>query len=397
MKKGRYKKASVYYEKGEIEKALKECELAIAENLKDSAILNLKGIILYQKGLLNEAITCWNINREFNDDSLAKSYIKDVQSDKKLEELYYEGEALLNNLNVDEALGKFKLCQESDFNSIKVNTAIAICYFKKGQFEESRFYIIKALKIDKNFISAKKLSKELDGISGEGKVNSKSIVAIVLLLSMIAGGVYYFSTNIIEGGNKSNELSSVDTDNSEKKEDTKGETREEIDFSTLEAAIRDKDVDKLYVLLKSVDKDKLSKDNIEKVNKAEILIKDFGVEKFYNLAQEYVKKEDNLNAYNELKKAYEYGSESYLYQHIVYFRGFIAKELNEVDEAIKYYEEYIKLYDKQGYTEEVLYNLVVLNKDINKSKSKEYAKKLVKDYPKSMYNNKVVQGIINGE
>ena len=46
-----YSKAIKYYEEGKLEKALLQCEEAISLNLRNSAALNLKGLLLYLKGI----------------------------------------------------------------------------------------------------------------------------------------------------------------------------------------------------------------------------------------------------------------------------------------------------------------------------------------------------------
>lgn len=120
-----------YYEKGKLNKALEICEFELAKGLDNSDILNLKGLLLYQKGDLNEAITVWKLNKDINNDAVAQNYIKGTISDKKRLELYKEGEQALKQLKIDRALELFKMCAESDFNAIKVNTGLGLCYQKK--------------------------------------------------------------------------------------------------------------------------------------------------------------------------------------------------------------------------------------------------------------------------
>ena len=126
-----YNKAMDYYEKGKINKALEICEDVLSEGLDNPAVLNFKGLLLYQKGNLTEAITAWKINRDLNNDDIAKNYIKDAMADERRLDLYKQAEKALRQLKVDMALDLFNRCSESDFNAIKVNTGIAMCYQKK--------------------------------------------------------------------------------------------------------------------------------------------------------------------------------------------------------------------------------------------------------------------------
>lgn len=99
------------------------------------------------------------MNSDLNNDDIAKSYINDSILDRKRLELYRQGEQALKQLKVDKALNIFMRCAESDFNAIKVNTGIAMCYQRKGDFYRAREYAEKVLNIDKNAITAKKSRK----------------------------------------------------------------------------------------------------------------------------------------------------------------------------------------------------------------------------------------------
>ncbi len=133
-----YNKAVKYHDEGNLDKAIDVCEKAMLENLKNAAILNLKGLIFYQKGELDEAITVWNINREFNDNDMAKSYIRDSISDREKISLYEEAESAIKKLSIDKAIELLNKCAESDFNTIKVNTALGLCYYKKVNQKKQR-------------------------------------------------------------------------------------------------------------------------------------------------------------------------------------------------------------------------------------------------------------------
>ena len=102
-----YDKAMDYYEKGRINKALEICEEVILEGLDNPVVLNFKGLLLYQKGNLNEAITVWKINGDFNNDDIAKNYIKDAIADEERLELYRQGEKALKQLKIDKSLDLF--------------------------------------------------------------------------------------------------------------------------------------------------------------------------------------------------------------------------------------------------------------------------------------------------
>ena len=126
-----YNKVLDYREKGEINKALELCESILAENLREAEILNFKGLMLYEKGMLKDAVTVWKINVDLNNDSMASSYVKDAGYDQERMRIYKEAEQLLKKSDINNAIPLFLECAKSDFNSIKVNTGLAWCYQKK--------------------------------------------------------------------------------------------------------------------------------------------------------------------------------------------------------------------------------------------------------------------------
>ena len=100
------------------------------------------------------------------------------------------------------------------------------------------------------------------------------------------------------------------------------------------------------------------------------------------------------SAKSDMNLAYIYGRENYLYPHILFFNAVIEAKLNNVEESIKFYEEYEKLFSKGEYIEEVLYELALMYKEKDINKSIYYAKKLKKSYSKSIYYNKNIQNIL---
>ncbi|SQB22156.1 tpr-repeat-containing protein [Clostridium beijerinckii] len=150
--------------------------------------MNFKGLLLYQKGNLDEAVTVWKMNSDLNNDDIAKSYINDSILDRKRLELFRQGEQALKQLKVDKALNIFMRCSESDFNAIKVNTGIAMCYQRKGDFYRAREYAEKVLNIDKNAITAKKIEKELkdSGTFIEERNSSKGLFGIIIMVIVVA-------------------------------------------------------------------------------------------------------------------------------------------------------------------------------------------------------------------
>lgn len=420
-----YNKAMDYYEKGKINKALEICEDILIEGLDNPAALNFKGLLLYQKGNLPEAITVWEINKGLNNDDIAKNYIKDSMADERRLDLYKQGEQALRQLKIDKALELFKRCSESGFNAIKVNTGIAICYQKKGDLYKAKEYVKKALSIDKNAITAKLVEKELkeDGVYLESPKSSKgfliTITILFLVVAIITGGCLIISkvkeknlTNNLEEA-KDNEIikekSSKADDSKENGEQKKPEVNSEttyqgtdkeeprntyFDKEKLKILIDSNDLDGVYEQLKNVKEELISSEDDQIYKQAVNLMKSQGISKFYEYGLWYFNQKNYSYARQSFDKAYAYCEGSSIKEHILFYRASSSYQQSDNQTALLQYEEYYKQYPKGVYTEETLYELALLSNAVDKGKSKIYANALINNFPKSIYINDNIVSIL---
>lgn len=434
--KNLYKKAMAYYEEGKINRALELCELILAENLEFAAVLNFKGLLLYQKGDLKGATATWNLNINLNNDKFARKYVEDSKSDVKRIELYKEGELYLKQLKIDSALEKLKQCAESDFNTIKVNCALAIAYQKKGEFTLAKHHIDKALKLDVNYAAAKKVKNELTEVGmyeGEQQnVKSKKAISfltgIVILIVVCMGSYMGFAKmnenrkaeelraqREIEAQNKKDawnemeakkqaekqaEIDAAQNAENEKLEDVENNSADENKKTTLDAErinvlIANNDLDNLYIELDNVDSEALTAQDKALYDKAADILKNNGTEKFYLSGVEDFKNEKYDDALDKFNKAYEYCSGTYLEEHVIFYKARTYLEQGNKKEAIKAYEEYYNKYPQDTYTSGVLYQLALLTYENDITVSKDYANQLISKYPKSIYLNDRIQSILN--
>lgn len=430
-----YEKAMKLYEQGKIDKALDICDSALSEELNNSSILNFKGLLLYQKGKLNEAITVWKINKKFNNDAISENYINDSKNDFERLELYRDGEKALKKLNIELALELFSRCALSDFNSIRVNIGLAICYQKKGDYNKALEYIQKALKIDSINEEAIKVKKELLDFGGykiKKKSSKKSLMVLTFLFTIIlfiGGSIALFmrhnyeslfnnanvnaeniehnsNTDNIDLSNKNDEeeikgeetIKTNEKINDEEKEKKVDETDKKIvgfDNKKIEELIGNRNIDGLVDELKMIKKDDISTENIYLYRQAIELINTEGVVNYYNKGLTYYNEKNYENAEIEFDKAYAFCENNAYKEHIIFYRASNLSQLMKNDLAIKQYEEYYEQYPNGVYREGVLYELVLLNSSIDKEKSKKYANELVNSFPQSIYINDYIINILN--
>lgn len=394
-----YSKAIKYYEEGKLEKALLQCEEAISLNLRNSAALNLKGLLLYLKGNLDEAVATWKINWDFNDDKIAKNYIQDSKADYSRVKLFNKGEKHLARLEIDEAIESFMKCRESDFNSLNVNLSLAKCYLKKCEYTLSSYYLIKALEIDRFNNEANNIKKSIESYSNE-KINvsnnllnlKRVTICIGIILIIIAVPLISNIYSIKHKENTDKQYFNNNMNEEVEKEDNKEESS--IDLSKIDKYIDEKNYLELHNIISKVRVEDLSKEEQVFYYRGKEALVANGVDYLYKRGMESYNNKKYESAKSDMNLAYIYGRENYLYPHILFFNAVIEEKLNNVDESIKFYEEYEKLFSKGEYIEEVLYKLALMYKEKDINKSVYYADKLKKSYSESIYYNKNIQNIL---
>ncbi|GAA0086620.1 tetratricopeptide repeat protein [Clostridium sp. CTA-7] len=372
-----YEKALDLYNKGYIDKAIEQCEIGISRNLKDSNLLNLKGLLLYLKGNIEEAVSLWKINKDYNGDNISKSYLIDIEKDFRRKELFEEAEELIKNLNIDEAIEILNICNESDFNLIGVNNNLAICYMKKGLYDNSKFYIKKVFAVDKNNITAKSINKEINeilDIKDNNKIVFKSIIITFIIFMIVSTGAIVMgklkntplveekllSDNLSASNNIENSNTINESENSSSKDEAKQNNIQDKNNEKIENPLTEDDITSNYINATNLFSQ-------EKYNDAKVL----------------------------LEKTIIYSEKSHLNDDILFLLASASEKIAKNEEAIKYFEQYIYKYEKGNYIEEAYYKIALLYKEINIEKSKFYAQALVNKYKNSIYNNNIIKGILN--
>jgi tetratricopeptide (TPR) repeat protein len=407
-----YLKALNKYNDGYISMAFELCNKSIALNNRNSSALNLKGLLYYLTGKLSEAQVIWQLNYKMNKNDVSLKYLQDSKDDKDMEDRYKRALELIKDLRIDEAKEMLIKCLDSDFNTINVNNAIADCYIKSGEYDTAFKHVNRAVSLDRKNDESRQILKILKNFYGIKKTsNYKKIItaatlaiaAVVIIYSAL--GQEFFNkykiakeneentnkkTSIVNNTNKQPEISAA----VKKSGDTKDKVNTLFPYSQLETSINNGDYNTMYDIYQSWKDKDLSINNKVLLNNAFNTLKKYGTENFYNNGSTYLKNKKYKDSINEFSKAYTVGRESYLYPHIIYFLGLSSEESNDMETALKYYT----IYDescKGDYEETVLYRLAVIYSEIDKTKAKEYAEQLEKNYPNSIYNNSNIKRILN--
>lgn len=402
-----YKKALALLQNGKIDKAMEVCEKSIAEDIRNKAAIDLKGMILYLKGDLKEAKKIWEMNSKVNNDKAARKYLQSIDNDEKLFGYFLKALMCMEKLKINEAVELLERCERSEYNTINVSNNIAICSMKQGDYDKASVYLEKVLKLDRSNEMALQTKKQLEGMevikrSFSFKSLVKPIAAAILIVLVVFGSIYIYNSKFKNFGKfsksepkKTTVKKQVAKNKPKKVAKIEPKPEAKFDETEIQNAINNKDYAKIiYYEENFKDKDLRVNDKIL-MNKALEVLKNDGVAYFYGLGNEYAKKNDYANAEKYLLNAYTYGSSSYLYADVLYFLGTTYKNAGDMENAIKYYTMYDNGYKKGSYEETVLYELAVIYKDVDKEKAKNYANNLLSHYPASMYNNSIIKSIIS--
>ncbi len=411
--KKNYMKAMNYYYEGNFEKALIYCEKSLELGRGNSAALNLKGLLLYLKGDLEEARNQWKINYRLNNDDVARKYLEDSNKDKENLKLFNEGKAAFAQLKIKEALELFKNCEKSHFNFINLNNYLAQCYIKLGQYNNAEKHINEVLKTDKNNKMATetvKLMNDLGVIKYKKKYSNKilvgSSIALILLISLSIYTFIKVSYNknnlIVEDNNKKNNEQKQELSVKEEKEEEINKNKVEenkkeenkFPFEELKVHIDNSKYDDIIKILKDYKNSVLNDNEKQMYIKASNFINKEAIKVYYDKAEEFRNKGDYKNSIKELEKIYEFSEGNYLYEHIIYMLALSYEKESDITTSIKYYEIYANKFKGGDYIENVIYNLAVLNENTNIEKSKKYANEIINKFPYSQFNNSKIENIL---
>ncbi|WP_315118694.1 tetratricopeptide repeat protein [uncultured Clostridium sp.] len=401
-----YNRALEKYNKGYINDSIDLCEKSISLNLNNSSAINLKGLLYYINGDLQESKNLWKMNVHVNKDTVAKKYLEDSEKDDKLLSIYNTSILLIKEMKINEALIMLKECSNSHFNYINVNNYLSLCYMKKGDYLKALEHINNVLETDKNNKFALQSKKEIrkTGIVKRDKMKMLPLIFLLVILLSITSIVLIIKNNRSktvshnENNLNKNEIENmveIEVKEEVKEEIPKEKSVEKFPYEEFKNYIDNRNYDKVYEIVKKWDKKDLTVDEKSIIGKGkEILIME-GREVFYRTGCNYFEKMEYNNAKDYLAMAYEYGADTWYYSHSIYILALCYEEIGNAKEAIKYYTIYDEKFNEGEYKEIVLYNLCLLYKNIDMDKSKHYGNRVIEEYPNSIYNNSKVQDIIN--
>lgn len=400
-----YEKALKLYNNGYIDKAIELCEKGISNSLKDAKILNLKGLLLYIKGNLDEATALWKINKDYNNDPISRAYLEDSRNDFNRYLLYKDAQSLIENLYIDEALENLLECSKSDFNLIEVNNLMALSYMKKGQYDNSRLCLEKVLVIDRKNTVAKERLKEINGLLYINKKSGVLITGLSLIVILSLSILITYNLGIMNINLKGNEIKEIITFKTQDENNKRNEDNNKVEDNNLSENKQESELIENEIpskedkeeIVEDKKEEQVSNDKVEEVSTNE----DFKQLTRAEIQSNYSEASYNfkIKEYDEAIKIFEATKKSSensdLNDDILFFLAASYQGKKDDDKAIEAYKDFLSKYNKGNYVEEAFYKIILLYEDKDISSSKEYAKKFTENYPSSIYNNNKVQSILS--
>lgn len=398
-----YNKVLMYYNRGKLQKALDLCYHKEDLIINSLALLNLKGLMHYLKGEMNEARRCWNLSYRNFSDPISEKYLMDSVNDEELWKSYVRGVKYSKALNITEAIYELEQCKmKSHFNCINVNNQLTQCYLKKTNYDEAILCINEVLSIDSDNKEANDNRKnliDLDVIENKTKkIIIKSFIVSIVLIGIISCYFIFIRPLISNKAKVETPMSSkeqvdklqdelnkntnkdspqkerpIDKDNNEKLHINKmGDLVEKKDFKGI-----DDELDKW-----SLKKDALSVNESIMFNKGKSFMDSNGGEYFYKKGFEFSKSGNYKSAIEYYNIGLKYGIGKFPYEHSLYMLGVAYNKSNDYQNSIKIFEKYYieykeKTYIKDGnYIEDALRYLINMTKNIDDEKYQKYSLEL---------------------
>lgn len=421
----RIKKALECYEKGSLKEALNTCESILKKDPTNEDALILEGKVLFELGNISEAKITWLINADYNKNSDAQMHLDNIEQYTKLKALYDESLKDIENKNFNEAIKKLLTCSEVSFNKRNVDKAMEECFAAKKNTNKTEIDTPTQSKpaVETNIlnglttkINLQEIQEKLNQVNvseiGEYKIqpSRKSLkvigitVAGIIVVVLTFNATKNFDFKSLASKNETiaqeeapvEEIPEPIVEETPTEEVAEPEVTEVIEFPTDEfnTALANDDETRLYDLLTSVEKDKLSEENLALYEKAEKFMKETGIYTIHDIAYDKFRVENYEGAASSFKKAFDFCEGTNYEGQITYMLAVSYDNAGNKEESNKYYEIYISKFPTGDYADDIAYSLAVNNKDSNLELAKKYANLIQSDYSSSMYNNENINSIL---
>lgn len=397
-----YHYAVTEYEQEELSKAIKILEEGIKLYHEETDLLNLLGLCHHLLCHFEKAKGYWHQSVSLQkEDNEAQKYLALYKSEgfHRLEEAYKEAEKFQAKREYKKAISIYNTLFQNNTSLVGIPLKMAQCYLEDKAYKEAKEYAEITLLMDKSNEEAEKVLRALEFFKIGKKKRGVTLGAIILALAMATGFlVNYYQLQKRYAEEKSayekvlEELSQ------------KAMVAEEERRALAEALEKEKEKDESPVEEeKAPVEDPIEEEPVEEEPLEEAPEQPIEEEVLFTEGEMEVFRM-GLTSFNE--EAYEDAKDAFLFvknhgdidsyvSEAVFFLAATYRMLEELDKAMENYELYRSSYKGANYYEEVLYYYgLLLNQEGELLKAQEVLLELQEERPNSIYNNSVVQEIL---
>lgn len=393
-----YHYAVTEYDKEELSKAIKILEEGIKLYPEETNLLNLLGLCHHLLCHFDKAKGYWHQSISLQkEDNEGKKYLDLYQSEgfHRLEEAYKEAEKFQGKREYKKAINIYNTIFQNNTSLVGIPRNMAQCYLEDKAYKEAREYAEITLLMDKSNEEAEKILRALEFVKTTKKKKGVTLGAVLLAVALATG----FLVNYYQLQKRYAEDKSAYEQRLEELSQ-KALAAEEEKRALAEALEKEQEkeapplVEEVESPEETIEEEAPLEETPEEPQEEEVLFTEGEMDVFRMGLTSF-----NQGAYEEAKEAFlfvkNHGEIDSYISEAVFFLASTYRMLEELEKALENYEFYRVTYKGENYYEEVLYHYgLLLEEEGEILKAQEVLRELQEERPNSIYNNSVVQRIL---
>ena len=337
---------------------------------EDIDLLNLLGLCQYILCNFSEATAHWEASIKIKDDGNKASYYLGIISEASFKEMirnYDIAIASINNGNLDHGIALFESILGKNDGFVEPHIILGMCYYRLGHHKEALSYWEKGLALDRSNNLIQEYLRMVKSQQTEAPGRRRGFVRLAGVILLVA----VFSVAAYLMGDKNSNYALMQLDNL---------IRENAEL-TLKLNMLDSNREKEVLEVETnYDTPTMTFEDEEATFRRGLEL--YGDEKF-------------REALNEFELIADHGTDNAFTSEALFFSAVCSENLRDYDGAVARYKQYIEKFPRQNYYDDSLYNSgLILFKVDKKEEAKVLLRKLVKEEPRSIFNNSKVRSIL---
>lgn len=384
-----YNKGLVSFNSKNITEAVSNLNKSIELFSKDIDSLNLLGLIYYVKADFNKALRCWKDSLAVSsENNVAINYLNYIESESfnRIIHIFNNGIEAYDTEDYYRCISVIKEVVEEAPDIIESYEILASCFVILGEYKKAKKWVNQIKRLDLTNEKAIYLEAVInESIEDQNNMESKrfsnknlGFILLGLIVILLAINIYQnYVNNNLKDIYADEKFSFQATINRTEESNRVLKVTNELLVNELETFIDSKENEVAETINPSLG----------------IIVND--EKATFNSALVLFKNKKYLDAVDEFLNIVNHGTELYLIKESTYYIAVAYEKYNDIDEAMKWFSQYIDNYIGGNYYDDSLYNYgLLLYKYGYTEEAKGVFNRLVKEVPGSIFNNSRVNYIL---